>query len=81
VNSLYNFKPSLSPRILVADTDSSNFLAADLEWGITGLRGDRVFFRISVIPLPGSINVQARLQKFIVHMMKDPVATTRQSSV
>ena len=81
VNSLYNFKPGLSPRILVGDTDPSNFLGDDLEWDIAGLRGDRIFFRVAVFPLPGSINVQVRLQKFIVHMMKDPIAPMRQSAV
>ena len=80
VNSLYNFLPSLSPRILVSDTDASNFLADDLEW-TTQIRGDRIAFRISVIPLPGSTDVQVRLQKFIAHMMKDPIAVTRQSGI
>jgi hypothetical protein len=80
VNSLYNFLPSLSPRLLVADTDASNCLADDLEW-TTGIRGNRIFFRVSVIPLPGATDVQIRLQKFIVHMMKNPVAAFRQSGV
>lgn len=81
VNSLYNFMPGLSPRILVKDTDQSNFLKSDLEWTIAGLRGQRVAFRISVQPLPGATDVQLRVQKLIVGMMKDPVAQFRQSGV
>ena len=80
IDSLYNFLPSLSPRILVADTDQSNFLKSDLEW-VTQIRGDRIFFRVSVLPLPGATDVQIRLQKFIVHMMKDPIAQFRQSGI
>ena len=45
------------------------------------VRGNRVFFRISVEPLPGATDVQIRLQKVIVGMMKDPVAQFRQSGV
>ena len=80
-NSLYNFKPSLSPRILVSDTNVANFLNDDLEWTIAGLRAARMFFRISVQPLPGATDVQYRVQKFITHMMKDPIAPFRQSGV
>ena len=41
-----------------------------------------MFFRISVQPLfPSTTDVQIRLQKFVVGMMKHPVAMTRQSSV
>jgi hypothetical protein len=81
VNSLYNFQPNLSQRILVGDTDPSNFLKSDLEWTTVGLRGNRIAFRIAVQPLPGSTDVQIRLQKFIVAMMKDPIAQFRQSGV
>jgi hypothetical protein len=81
VNSLYNFQPSLSPRLLVADTDASNFLKSDLEWTNVGLRGQRIAFRVWAQPLPGSTDVQIRLQKFIVGMMRDPVAPFRQSGV
>jgi len=81
VNSLYNFQPALSPRILTKDTDAGTFLKSDLEWTTVSLRGQRVFFRISVIPLPGSIDVQVRLQKFVVGMMKEPIARFRQSGI
>lgn len=81
VNSLYNFFPPLSQRQLVRDTDAGTFLRSDLEWTSVGLRGQRVFFRIAVQPLPGATDVQIRLQKFVVGMMKDPIATTRQSAV
>lgn len=81
VNSLYNFQPALSPRMLVADTNQSNFLKSDLEWSIAGLRGQRIAFRIFPQPLPGSTDVQIRLQKFIVGMMKDPIAQVRQSII
>jgi hypothetical protein len=81
VNSLYNFQPGLRPQILVLDTDPGTFLASDLEWTTVGLRGQRVFFRISVEPLPGATDVQIRLQKFVVGVMKDPIAMTRQSAV
>lgn len=81
VNSLYNFFPNLSQRQLVRDVDAGTFLRSDLEWTSVGLRGQRVFFRIAVQPLPGATDVQIRLQKFVVGMMKDPIATTRQSAV
>jgi hypothetical protein len=81
VNSLYNFQPPLSQRILVSDVDAGTFLKSDLEWTIAGLRGQRIAFRIAVQPLPGTTDVQIRLQKFIVGMMKDPVAQFRQSGI
>jgi hypothetical protein len=81
VDSLYNFQPPLSPRVLTKDTDGSNFLKSDLEWTMVGIRGQRIAFRISVAPLPGSTDVQLRLQKFVVGMMKDPVVAVRQSAV
>lgn len=80
VNSLYNFQPPLASRLLTKDTDQSNFLASDLEW-TTAIHGQRIFFRVSVQPLPGATDVQYRLQKFIAYMMKDPVAVSRQSMV
>jgi hypothetical protein len=80
-NSLYNFQPSLSPRALTPDTDSSNYQANDLEWSGLTLRGQRVFFRVWVQPFPGATDVQIRLQKFIAGMMKDPVVQFRQSGV
>lgn len=81
VNSLYNFQPALSQRSLVKDTDQSNYLRSDLEWTGVGIRGQRIAFRISVQPQPGTTDVQLRLQKLIVGMMKDPVAPFRQSGV
>jgi hypothetical protein len=81
VDSLYNFQPPLSPRVLTKDTDGSNFLKSDLEWTMVGIRGQRIAFRISVAPLPGSTDVQLRLQKFVVGIMKDPVVAVRQSAV
>jgi hypothetical protein len=80
IDSLYNFQPALSPRILVRDTDQSNFLASDYEW-TTAIHGQRVFFRIAVQPLPGTTDVQMRIQKLIVWMMKDPVAVFRSSFI
>lgn len=81
VDSLYNFLPSLSPRVLTKDTDGSNFLKSDLEWTTVGVRGQRVAFRIFVQPLPGTTDVQLRLQKFVAGMMKDPVVQVRQSAI
>jgi hypothetical protein len=81
VNSLYNFMPSLTPRLLSADTNQGTLLKSDLEWTSVGLRGQRIAFRISVQPLPGATDVRLRLQKFVVGMMKDPVAAFRQSGV
>lgn len=81
VNSLYNFMPSLTPRLLSADTNQGTLLKSDLEWTPVGLRGQRIAFRISVQPLPGATDVRLRLQKFVVGMMKDPVAAFRQSGV
>lgn len=82
VNSLWNFQPALSPRLLSADTSIGTFLKSDLEW-TTSVRGQRVFFRIAVQPLfPGSTtDVQYRVQKFIAAIMKDPVAQFRQSGI
>jgi hypothetical protein len=81
VNSQFNFFPNLSPRQLVADTTAATFLASDLEWTTVGLRGSRIAFRVAVQPLPGTTDVKLRLQKFIVGMMRDPVAQFRQSGV
>jgi len=81
VNSQFNFFPNLSPRLLVADTTAGTFLASDLEWTTVGLRGSRIAFRVAVQPLPGATDVKLRLQKFIVGMMRDPVAQFRQSGV
>lgn len=80
-NSLYNFQPALSPRLLTQDINAGNFQGNDLEWSGMTIRGQRVFFRISVQPLPGATDVQIRLQKFVVGMMKDPVLQFRQSGV
>lgn len=76
ISSLYNFQPALSPRLLTLDTNISNFLDSDLEW-TTQIHGERVFFRISVQPLPGTTDVQMRIQKMIVSMMTDPIAVAR----
>lgn len=81
VNSLYNFMPALSPRLLSADIDQATYLNSDLEWTTANLRGQRIAFRISVQPLPGTTDVQICLQKFIVAMMRDPVSPFRQSGV
>lgn len=80
VDSLYNFQPALSPRVLSKDIDQATFLKSDLEW-TTHIRGQRIAFRISVQPLPGATDVQLRLQKFVAGMMKDPVAQFRQSGI
>lgn len=80
VNSMANPMPSTSFRILNADSDGSNLQNEDLEW-TTGVRGDRIFLQVYVVPVPGSIDVQLKLQKLIPHMMKDPVAAHRSSAV
>ena len=80
VNSLYNFLPATSPRILSPDGNAANALNSDLEWTVN-IRGQRVFFRIQVQPLPGTTDVQLRLEKLVAWMMSDPVATLRSSMV
>jgi hypothetical protein len=81
VDSLYNFQPPLSPRLLTSDLNQGTFLKSDLEWSGMMTRGHRVFFRIAVQPLPGATDVQIRVQKFIVGMMKDALMQFRQSGV
>lgn len=80
VNSLSNPLPPTPARQLTADSDAGNALATDLEW-VTGVRGQRVFFKIAVQPLPGTTDVQMKIQKMIVQMMKDPVSVFRGSGV
>lgn len=80
VNSLQNPLPQTSPRLLMADSDPSNLANQDLEW-TTGIRGQRIAFRIQVEPEPGATDVQMRIQKLIVHMMKDPVIIHRSSAI
>lgn len=80
VNSLVNPLPSLSPRLLTTDTDLGTALPTDLEW-ITGVRGQRVFWKISIDPLPGTTDVQMKLQNLVVQMLKDPVAAFRSSEI
>jgi hypothetical protein len=80
VDSLNNPLPATSPRVLNADSNISNLQNTDLEWTV-GVRGERIFHRISVFPLPGTTDVQMRLQKLIVHMMKDPVIYHRSSAL
>ncbi len=80
VNSLLNPLPSLSLRQLSSDINTGTAQPNDLEW-VTGIRGQRVAFQISVQPLPGQTDVQMKLQKLIVRMQKDPVALFRGSGV
>jgi hypothetical protein len=80
VNSLLNPLPSLSLRQLSSDINIGTAQPSDLEW-VTGIRGQRVAFQISVQPLPGQTDVQMKLQKLIVRMQKDPVALFRGSGV
>lgn len=76
VNSMNNPMPESSPRILSADTNIANALPNELEW-TTSITGQRVAFRIQVQPLPGTTDVQMRLQKWIVGMSKDVIALCR----
>jgi hypothetical protein len=78
VDSMQNPLPATSPRLLSLDTDPSNLVGQDLEWTV-GIRGERQAFRIQVQPLLGSTDVQLKIQKLIVSMMKDPVTTYRGS--
>lgn len=80
VNTLTNVMPALTPRILVQDADQGTTLAADLQWNST-VRGERVFFRFDVEPLPGTTDVQMHLQKFIAYMQRDGIAPFRQGSL
>lgn len=80
VNSLQNPLAATTRRVLRADSDPSNLQNQDLEWTL-GVRGERIFFRIQVDPLPGATDVQLKVQKFIVGMMRDPVAIHRSSAI
>lgn len=80
INSLLNPQPPISPRLLSQDTTVLNSSGNDLEW-TTSTRGQRVAFKIEVLPAPGSTNVQMKLQKLIVWLMKDPVSLFRSSGV
>lgn len=80
VNSLTNALPPTTPRQLSQDASITNTVGTDLEWSTT-IRGQRVFFLIDVSPLPGTTDVQMKLQKLIVLMSKDPVALVRGSRI
>lgn len=80
VNSLWNPLPATTVRLLKADTDRSNSMNDDLEW-TTGIRGDRIAFRIQVQPTPGTTDVQLKIQKLIVGMCADPLAKRRSSDL
>ena len=73
VDSINNALPQSSTRQLVADTSAPTALAEDLEW-TTGIRGQRIAFKVSVAPLPGMTDVKMSLQKLVVSMMRDPMA-------
>jgi hypothetical protein len=80
VNSIHNPLPPTSPRILLQDTDGSNLENQDLEWTVN-IRGQRVFHQVFVTPLPGSLDVQMKLQKLVACMLKDPVIAHRSSAI
>ena len=80
VDSRYNLWPSTSMRQLSADSGPASAQTYDQEWSIW-VRGERVAFRVSVAPLPGTTDVQFNLQKLIVTIGKDPVAVFRGGSI
>jgi len=80
VDSLNNPLPATTPRILSADANPANLVNQDLEWTVA-VRGERISFRIAVFPLPGTTDVQMRLQKIIPHMMKSAVIYHHGSAV
>lgn len=80
VNSMNNSYPALSLRQLSQDTNSANLTGQDLEW-TTGVRGERIALQLRVQPLPGSTDVQFRLQHMAFWMMQDPVAKLRSAII
>lgn len=80
VDSMHNPLPSSSFRILNQDSDGSNLQNQDLEWNV-GIRGERIFHQVYVLPLPGSLDVQMKLQKFVAYMLKDSVILHRSMAV
>lgn len=80
VDSLNNPLPASSFRLLSQDVDQGTAQPYDLYWP-TGIRGERIFFKIQVAPLPGTTDVQFRLQKLVPGLMADPIAPRRQMAL
>jgi hypothetical protein len=80
VDSLNNPLPPSSFRQLSADADQGTAQPYDLMW-TTGVHGERIFFMVQVAPLPGSTDVQFRLQKLVPGLMVDPIAPRRQMAL
>ena len=80
VDSLNNPLPPSSYRQLAADVDQGTAQPYDLMW-TTGIRGERIFFKVEIQPLPGTTDLQFRLQKLIPGLMPDPIAPRRQMAL
>jgi hypothetical protein len=80
VDSLNNPLPPSSFRQLAADEDTGTAQPYDLMW-TTAVRGERIFYKVQVAPLPGTTDVQFRLQKLIPGLMVDPIAPRRQMAL
>lgn len=80
VDSLNNPLPQSSFRELTTDEDTGTAQPYDLMW-TTGIHGERIFYKVQVAPLPGTTDVQFRLQKLIPGLMVDPIAPRRQMAL
>ena len=80
VDSLNNPMPPSSFRQLTTDEDEGTAQPFDLMW-TTAIRGERIFYKVQVAPLPGTTDVQFRLQKLIPGLMVDPIAPRRQMAL
>lgn len=80
VDSLNNPLPESSLRQLAADVDQGTAQPYDLMW-TTAIRGERIFYKVQITPLPGETDLQFRLQKLIPGLMQDPIAPRRQMAL
>lgn len=80
VDSLNNPLPASSFRQLAADADIGTAQPYDLMW-TTAIRGERIFYKVQIAPLPGTTDVQFRLQKLVPGLMADPIAARRQMAL
>lgn len=80
VNSLNNPLPPSSFRQLVSDADQGTAQPSYLDWTTT-IRGEFCFYKIQVAPLPGTTDVQLKVNKWVPSIMQDPVMLRRSSAI
>ena len=80
IDSLQNPMPQSSFRQLNQDMDEGTAQPYDVMW-TTGYHGERIFYQVQAEPLPGTTDLQFRLQKLIPGLMQDPIAPRRQMAL